>query len=49
MRPMAEAIDLTVEYGDVRDEEQLDWPKLTAYLREQKLPGADARFIPASS
>ncbi len=38
---MAEAIDLTVEYGDVRDEEQLDWPKLVAWLREQKLPGAD--------
>ena len=39
---MAEAIDLTVEYGDVREEEQLDWPKLIAHLREQKLPGADA-------
>jgi aminoglycoside phosphotransferase (APT) family kinase protein len=39
---MAEAIDLSLEYGDVRDEEQLEWPKLIAYLREQKLPGADA-------
>ncbi len=39
---MAETIDHSVEYGEVRDEEQLDWTKLTAYLRGQKLPGADA-------
>jgi aminoglycoside phosphotransferase (APT) family kinase protein len=38
---MAETIDLTAEYGEVRAEEQLDWPKLAAYLRD-KLPGADA-------
>ncbi|MBF6561017.1 MAG: phosphotransferase family protein [Candidatus Binataceae bacterium] len=29
------------EYGEVRDEEQLDWPKLVAYLREHHTPGAD--------
>jgi aminoglycoside phosphotransferase (APT) family kinase protein len=28
------------EYGEVRDEEQLDWPKLVAYLRDHKVPGA---------
>ncbi|HLX04186.1 MAG TPA: phosphotransferase, partial [Candidatus Binatus sp.] len=39
---MPEPIDLTVEFGDVRDEEQLDWSKLVAYLREKQLPGADA-------
>jgi len=39
---MAEAIDLSVEYGDVRDEEQLDWPNLVAWLREHQLPGVDA-------
>jgi aminoglycoside phosphotransferase (APT) family kinase protein len=37
---MAEAIDLTAEYGEVREEEQLDWAKLADYLRG-KLPGAD--------
>jgi aminoglycoside phosphotransferase (APT) family kinase protein len=30
-----------VEYGDVREEEQLDWPKLVAYLRANDVPGAD--------
>ena len=40
---MAEALDLTVEYGDVRAEEQLDWPKLVAWLREHDLPGVDAQ------
>src|SRR5260370_37318015 len=29
------------EYGEVRDEEQLDWPKLVAYLRENKVAGSD--------
>jgi aminoglycoside phosphotransferase (APT) family kinase protein len=29
------------EFGEVREEEQLDWPRLTAYLREHKVPGAD--------
>src|SRR5215831_14112933 len=29
------------EYGEVRDEEQLDWPKLVAYLRAHEVPGAD--------
>jgi len=29
------------EYGDVRDEEQLDWPKLTSYLRDHNVPGSD--------
>lgn len=29
------------EFGDVREEEQLDWPKLTAYLREHNVPGSD--------
>ncbi len=29
------------EYGDVRDEEQLDWPRLAAYLREHRVPGAE--------
>jgi aminoglycoside phosphotransferase (APT) family kinase protein len=32
------------EYGDVRDEEQLDWPKLVTYLRAHEVPGADQRF-----
>jgi len=39
---MAEPIDLTVEFGDVREEEQLDWSKLVAHLRSCHLPGADA-------
>src|SRR5271169_5750427 len=39
---MAEPIDLTVEFGDVREEEQLDWSKLAAYLRDHRLPDADA-------
>jgi aminoglycoside phosphotransferase (APT) family kinase protein len=38
---MAEQIDLTAEYGAVRDEEQLDWTALAAYLRG-RIPGADA-------
>jgi aminoglycoside phosphotransferase (APT) family kinase protein len=29
------------EYGDVRDEEQLDWPTLVAYLRTHGVPAAD--------
>jgi aminoglycoside phosphotransferase (APT) family kinase protein len=29
------------EYGEVRDEEQLDWPKLVAFLRANEVPGAD--------
>jgi aminoglycoside phosphotransferase (APT) family kinase protein len=32
------------EYGDVRDEEQLDWPKLVAYLRAHKVAGAEQPF-----
>ena len=28
--------DLAAEYGEVRSEEQLDWPKLQAYLREHE-------------
>ncbi len=39
---MAEPIDLTVEFGDVREEEQLDWSKLVAWLRSHQLPGTDA-------
>ncbi|HUA32536.1 MAG TPA: phosphotransferase family protein [Candidatus Binataceae bacterium] len=35
-----EAIDLSAEFGDIRKEEQLDWTKLQAFLRD-KLPGAD--------
>ena len=38
---MAEQIDLTAEYGAVRDEEQLDWAALAAYLRG-RIPDADA-------
>ena len=38
---MPEATEITPEYGEVREEEQLDWAKLAAYLRD-KLPGADA-------
>src|SRR5215831_1152229 len=33
--------ELAAEYGEVREEEQLDWPKLHAYLREHGVPGAD--------
>jgi len=29
------------EFGEVRDEEQLDWPRLVAYLREHDVPGSD--------
>ncbi|MGH7932601.1 MAG: phosphotransferase family protein [Candidatus Binataceae bacterium] len=29
------------ELGEVRDEEQLDWSKLTAYMRAHGVPGAD--------
>jgi aminoglycoside phosphotransferase (APT) family kinase protein len=36
---MAEAIEILPEYGEVRDEEQLDWAKLQAFLKD-KLPGA---------
>src|ERR1700674_1212248 len=32
--------DLAAEYGEVRSEEQLDWPKLQGYLREHEVPGA---------
>ena len=38
---MPEAIEIVPEFGDVRDEEQLDWAKLAAFLRD-KIPGADA-------
>jgi len=38
---MPEAIEIVPEFGDVRDEEQLDWGKLAAHLRD-KIPGADA-------
>ena len=41
---MAEEIDKDQplpEYGEVRDEEQLDWPKLVTYLRENKVAGSD--------
>ena len=34
--------DLAAEYGEVRSEEQLDWPKLQAYLREHEVPGASS-------
>src|SRR5580704_2461399 len=34
--------DLAAEYGEVREEERLDWPKLQAYLREHQVPGADS-------
>src|SRR5262252_3720837 len=37
---MAAVAEMTPEFGEVRDEEQLDWAKLAAYLREQ-LPDAD--------
>ena len=32
--------DLAAEYGEVREEEQLDWPRLQAYLVEHGVPGA---------
>jgi aminoglycoside phosphotransferase (APT) family kinase protein len=38
---MAEEIEIVPEYGDVREEEELDWKKLADYLRD-KIPGADA-------
>ena len=38
---MAEQTDLTAEYGAVRDEEQLDWDALAAYLRG-RIPDAAA-------
>src|SRR5271157_5758934 len=38
---MPEVEEIVPEYGEVREEEQLDWAKLAAYLRD-KLPGADA-------
>lgn len=41
IRSMAETLDIAAEYGEVRDEEQLDWRKLADYLRHI-LPGADA-------
>ncbi len=37
---MAEVNEITPEFGEVRDEEQLDWQKLAAYLRD-KLPDSD--------
>src|SRR5713101_8386934 len=39
---MAEAIEIVPEYGDVREEEILDWQKLFAFLRENKLSCADS-------
>jgi aminoglycoside phosphotransferase (APT) family kinase protein len=33
-------VEIVPEFGDVRDEEQLDWNKLADYLRD-KIPGAD--------
>jgi aminoglycoside phosphotransferase (APT) family kinase protein len=33
--------ELAAEYGEVREEEQLDWAKLHAYLREHGVPGAE--------
>jgi aminoglycoside phosphotransferase (APT) family kinase protein len=41
---MAEEIDKDQplpEFGDVREEEQLDWAKLAAYLRAHDVPGSD--------
>jgi len=32
------------EYGEVREEEQLDWPRLIAYLRAHEVPGADQQL-----
>jgi aminoglycoside phosphotransferase (APT) family kinase protein len=40
---MPEFAGLADEYGEVRSEEQLDWPRLAAYLRD-KLPGCDAEL-----
>src|SRR5262249_30764867 len=37
---MVAAVEITPEFGEVREEEQLDWAKLAAYLRE-RLPDAD--------
>jgi aminoglycoside phosphotransferase (APT) family kinase protein len=37
---MAGTVEITPEFGEVRQEEQLDWAKLAAYLRE-RLPDAD--------
>jgi aminoglycoside phosphotransferase (APT) family kinase protein len=37
---MPEAVEFIPEYGEVRDEEQLDWARLRDYLRG-KLPGAE--------
>ncbi|MFZ0888551.1 MAG: phosphotransferase family protein [Candidatus Binataceae bacterium] len=37
---MPEPVEITPEYGEVRDEERLEWGKLAAYLRD-KLAGAD--------
>jgi aminoglycoside phosphotransferase (APT) family kinase protein len=39
--PAAAVDDLAAEYGEVREEERLDWPRLQAYLREHAVPGAD--------
>lgn len=33
--------DLAAEYGEVREEEQLDWARLQAYLREHGVAGAE--------
>src|SRR6516165_2851950 len=33
--------ELTAEFSAVRDEENLDWPRLQGYLQAQKLPGAE--------
>jgi aminoglycoside phosphotransferase (APT) family kinase protein len=33
------------EYGEVRDEEQLDWPKLVAYLREHEVAHAGEPLV----
>ena len=33
------------EFGDVREEEQLDWRGLSAYLRQHQTPGADQPMV----
>jgi aminoglycoside phosphotransferase (APT) family kinase protein len=36
--------DLTAEYGEVREEERLDWSRLQAFLREHDVPGTECEM-----
>jgi aminoglycoside phosphotransferase (APT) family kinase protein len=42
---MADAVEIVPEYGEIRDEEQLNWARLHEYLIAQRLPGAENNLV----